>query len=41
MKKNALTNKIEHDADYDDYFSGANLEHILQSVEQAKAGVML
>lgn len=30
--------EIEHQADYDDYFSGANLEHLKHSIAQLEAG---
>ncbi|MBQ3394823.1 MAG: type II toxin-antitoxin system RelB/DinJ family antitoxin [Synergistaceae bacterium] len=30
--------EIEEKAEYDEYFSGANLEHILESVQQFKEG---
>ena len=34
-------NKIEHDAEYDAYFSGENLKHILHSIQQAKEGKII
>ena len=33
--------EIEEKAEYDKYFSGANLEHILQSVQQFKEGKVI
>ena len=30
--------EIEHQADYEAYFSGANLEHLKHSIAQAEAG---
>ena len=33
--------EIEEKAEYDKYFSGANLEHILKSVQQAKEGKVI
>ncbi len=33
--------EIEEKAEYDEYFSGVNLEHILQSVQQFKEGKVI
>ena len=33
--------EIEEKAEYDEYFSGANLEHIMQSVQQLKEGKVI
>ena len=34
-------NQLQNDAEYDEYFSGENLKHILKSMQQAKEGKII